>query len=194
MHVIKHCTEFRGTSCAPCREGSYQDHNNGREQCFLCKKCDAGLGLKVKKSCTTTSDALCEILEGFFCVDSNRDGCIAAERHLACSPGQYISQRDGTITSCQPHTKCESVGLKLILPGSDSTDSECTELSNMISLVINIVMWVGLATLLLAIGIVMFKRARKNQPGSIEIPLKEYQTTPSSDKSSGSNQEPARRT
>jgi len=42
MHVTKHCTEFTGTSCAPCREGSYQDHDNGREQCFLCKKCDAG--------------------------------------------------------------------------------------------------------------------------------------------------------
>ncbi|XP_030225200.1 uncharacterized protein LOC115553049, partial [Gadus morhua] len=104
------------------------------------------LGLKVKRSCTSTSDAVCEVLDGFFCSDSNRGGCRAAQRHrLSCSPGYYIGQRgtadkdteclhctdgtfsDGTSSSCQNHTKCESVGLKLMRPGTDSTDSECGE-------------------------------------------------------------------
>ncbi|CAL8238912.1 unnamed protein product [Lota lota] len=93
MHVKRHCTESTSTSCAPCKEGTFQDGDNGREQCFSCKSCDAGLGLKVKKSCTSTSDALCEPLDGYFCSDSNRGGCMAAQRHTVCSPGQYISQR-----------------------------------------------------------------------------------------------------
>uniref|UniRef100_A0A8C5FBA0 TNFR-Cys domain-containing protein n=1 Tax=Gadus morhua TaxID=8049 RepID=A0A8C5FBA0_GADMO len=94
MHVNRHCTEFRSTSCASCTEGTFQDGNNGREQCFSCKHCDAGLGLKVKKSCSSTSDAVCEVLDGFFCSDSNRGGCRAAQSHrLSCSPGHYIDQR-----------------------------------------------------------------------------------------------------
>ncbi|CAL8239275.1 unnamed protein product [Gadus morhua 'NCC'] len=35
--------------------------------------CAQGLGLKVKRSCTSTSDAVCEVLDGFFCSDSNGD-------------------------------------------------------------------------------------------------------------------------
>ncbi|KAK0131871.1 Tumor necrosis factor receptor superfamily member 14 [Merluccius polli] len=145
MYVKRHCTEFTSTSCKPCTEGTFQDNMNGRERCFSCTNCDAGLGLKVKKFCTVTSDTVCENLDGYFCIDSNRDGCIAAQRHMVCSPGQHVSQRgtadkdteclqctngtfsDGTSTSCQPHTICESVGLKQIQPGSDSTDSECGE-------------------------------------------------------------------
>ncbi|CAL8261333.1 unnamed protein product [Gadus morhua 'NCC'] len=135
-----------GTSCSlgdAQLEGTFQDGDNGREQCFACKLCDAGLGLKVKRPCTPTSDAVCEVLDGFFCSDSNRGGRMAAQRHTVCSPGQYIGQRgtadkdteclhctdgtfsNGTSTSCQNHTKCESVGLKLMKPGTDSTDSEC---------------------------------------------------------------------
>ncbi|KAK0147447.1 Tumor necrosis factor receptor superfamily member 14 [Merluccius polli] len=144
-YVTKHCTEYVSTSCKPCKEGTYQDDDNGREQCYSCKDCNAGLGLKVKKVCTPTSDALCENLDGYFCIDYNRGGCILAQKHTVCSPGQYISQRgtadkdteclqcangtfsDGTSSSCKPHTICESVGRKQIQPGSDSTDSECGE-------------------------------------------------------------------
>ncbi|KAK0149392.1 Tumor necrosis factor receptor superfamily member 14 [Merluccius polli] len=77
MYVKRHCTEFTSTSCRPCKEGTFQDNMNGRERCYSCTNCDAGLGLKVKKYCT-----LCENLDGYFCIDSNRDGCIAAQRHM----------------------------------------------------------------------------------------------------------------
>lgn len=50
----------------------------------------AGSGLK--RSCTPTSDTICEPLEGFYC--NNSAGYIfkAAQRHSSCKPGQYISQ------------------------------------------------------------------------------------------------------
>ncbi|KAG7253101.1 hypothetical protein CRUP_000413, partial [Coryphaenoides rupestris] len=91
--VKEDCTATSITKCKMCNKGTFQKGRNGQKQCSTCTKCDAGLGLKVKESCTTTSDALCEILEGYLCVDSNRGGCMAAQRHLVCSPGQYISQR-----------------------------------------------------------------------------------------------------
>ncbi|CAL8237901.1 unnamed protein product, partial [Lota lota] len=48
------------------------------------------LGLKVKKSCTSTSDALCEPLDGYFCSDSNRRGMYGRSETQGCSPGQYL--------------------------------------------------------------------------------------------------------
>jgi hypothetical protein len=42
MYVYRHCTEFTSTSCASCTEGTFQDGDNGREQCFSCKHCDPG--------------------------------------------------------------------------------------------------------------------------------------------------------
>ncbi|XP_059915675.1 tumor necrosis factor receptor superfamily member 14-like isoform X23 [Gadus macrocephalus] len=187
MHVNRHCTEFRSTSCASCTEGTFQDGNNGREQCFSCKHCDAGLGLKEKKSCSSTSDAVCEVLDGFFCSDSNRGGCRAAQRHTVCSPGQYIGQRgtadkdteclhctdgtfsDGTSSSCQNHTKCESVGLKLIRPGTDSTDSECGEHGPHAGLVAGIVIpgvMLVMALMALIIAIIHRKNKRESTPQS----------------------------
>ncbi|XP_026223283.1 tumor necrosis factor receptor superfamily member 14-like [Anabas testudineus] len=52
-----------------------------------------GSGLKIKKSCTITSDAVCEPLEGFYCVEPSDNGCGAAQKHRSCEPGQYISQK-----------------------------------------------------------------------------------------------------
>lgn len=106
-----------------------------------------GSGLKINTSCTTTSDAVCEPLEGFYCLDSTENGCMTAQRHTSCQPGQYISQKgtaftdtecsdcssgtfsDGTFTSCLPHTQCESIDLQL-KAGTASTDAECGEQSS----------------------------------------------------------------
>uniref|UniRef100_A0A8C4Z7Q8 Tumor necrosis factor receptor superfamily member 5 n=1 Tax=Gadus morhua TaxID=8049 RepID=A0A8C4Z7Q8_GADMO len=186
MYVSRHCTGFRSTSCLSCTEGTFQDGDNGREQCFACKLCDAGLGLKVKRSCTSTSDAVCEVLDGFFCSDSNRGGCRAAQRHrLSCSPGYYIGQRgtadkdteclhctdgtfsDGTSSSCQNHTKCESVGLKLMKQGTDSTDSECGEHGPKKRLMAGVIPGVILVMALMAlmaliIAIILKKKMRGN--------------------------------
>uniref|UniRef100_A0A7N5ZW55 TNFR-Cys domain-containing protein n=1 Tax=Anabas testudineus TaxID=64144 RepID=A0A7N5ZW55_ANATE len=87
------CTEFRSTSCLPCLEGTYMNQPSGLKQCFPCSQCDAGSGLKIKCSCTTTSDTVCEPLEGFYCVDPSDNGCRAAQKHRSCEPGQYISQK-----------------------------------------------------------------------------------------------------
>uniref|UniRef100_A0A0F8AJE6 Tumor necrosis factor receptor superfamily member 14 n=1 Tax=Larimichthys crocea TaxID=215358 RepID=A0A0F8AJE6_LARCR len=86
------CTEFRSTSCQPCYEGTYMNHLNKRTWCFPCTNCDAGSGLKIHTACTTTSDTVCEPLEGFYCLDPAGSSCVTARKHSTCKPGQYISQ------------------------------------------------------------------------------------------------------
>uniref|UniRef100_A0A3P8TEY1 TNFR-Cys domain-containing protein n=1 Tax=Amphiprion percula TaxID=161767 RepID=A0A3P8TEY1_AMPPE len=177
--VKTHCTEFRSTSCLPCLDGTFVDKPTGRTECFDCTNCDAGLGLKVKTSCTTTSDTVCEPLDGFYCIDPIGNNCVAAQKHRICHPGQYINQAgttstdtvcsdcsagtfsDGTFTSCQPHTQCESVNLQLIKAGTASTDAECGEKSSNVTVAVIIICVLLLVFLLISAGLVYFFRKKK---------------------------------
>ncbi|XP_047425643.1 tumor necrosis factor receptor superfamily member 14-like [Mugil cephalus] len=160
------CTEFRSTSCLPCINGTYMDKASGRTGCFSCTNCDAGSGLKVKRSCTTTSDTVCEPLEGFFCIDLIKDQCEEAQKHKDCDPGQYIKEKgtsssdtvcsdcsdgtfsDGTLTSCQQHTQCESKNLQLKTAGTKSTDSVCGEQTSNVGVIVIIIVAFFLVILL----------------------------------------------
>ncbi|XP_071229093.1 tumor necrosis factor receptor superfamily member 14-like [Salvelinus alpinus] len=142
-HVHKHCTEFTSTSCVPCVDSTFLDEPNGLIKCKVCTNCDPGMGLMVKQPCAPSSDTVCGTLEGFYCLDPTKDGCRAAQRHSSCKPGQYISHTgttstdtvcsdctgdtysNGSLTACQPHRQCESLGLQEIKPGSPWSDSEC---------------------------------------------------------------------
>ncbi|XP_067381898.1 tumor necrosis factor receptor superfamily member 14-like isoform X7 [Channa argus] len=174
------CTEFRSTSCLPCLEGTFLDKSTGLKHCFICTNCDSDSGLKTKTSCTTTSDAVCEPLEGFYCVDSTEDTCVRAHRHKSCEPGQYISRRgtsssdtecsdctdgtfsDGTFPDCQPHTQCDLKNIQLIKAGTVSTDAECGEnSSNQTGIVITVVFLIVVILLLGAVSFLVYKKKRK---------------------------------
>ncbi|CAL8241906.1 unnamed protein product, partial [Gadus morhua 'NCC'] len=146
--VYKDCQE-KQTNCRPCAETTFHRGLNRDKHCTPCTRCDAERGLRLKKVCTKTSNTLCETLDGYFCSDPLEGGCRAAQRHsVSCSPGHHIGQygtadkdteclkcihgtfSNGLVTSCQPHTNCESLGLYQIQPGTDSTDSVCGHLSN----------------------------------------------------------------
>ncbi|CAL8254077.1 unnamed protein product [Arctogadus glacialis] len=182
-HFVNDCSmeNHSSTKCSRCPNGTFQIGNNKEKQCSTCS-CGAGLGLKVTESCSSTSDAVCEVLDGFFCSDSNGGGCRAAQRHrLSCSPGQYIGQRgtaykdteclhctdgtfsNGTSSSCQNHTKCESVGLKLMRPGTDSTDSECGEHGAHTGLVAGIISGVIMVMALMALIIIAIIHMRNKR-------------------------------
>ncbi|XP_061590748.1 tumor necrosis factor receptor superfamily member 14-like isoform X2 [Cololabis saira] len=120
------CTEFRSTSCVPCVAGTVMEKLNGLKRCHPCTTCDPGSGLKEKSPCTLTSDTTCEPVEGFFCIDSTSHGCVAAQKHKSCEPGQCIGEKgtastdihcsdcrngtfaNGTMAFCQPYAKCET--------------------------------------------------------------------------------------
>ncbi|XP_071331154.1 tumor necrosis factor receptor superfamily member 14-like isoform X1 [Trachinotus anak] len=182
------CTEFRSTSCLPCLDGTYMNNPTGLKACFPCTNCDAGSGLKTKSSCTPILNTVCEPLEGFYCIDTKENDCLAAEKHSTCGPGQYISNKgtassdtecsdcsegtfsDGTFTSCRPHTQCESGNLQLIKPGTAATDAECGEKSsNVIIIVISVL--VPFLVLIIA-SVVLFVMWRRRLPGKICVQSK----------------------
>uniref|UniRef100_A0A4W6FFK7 TNFR-Cys domain-containing protein n=1 Tax=Lates calcarifer TaxID=8187 RepID=A0A4W6FFK7_LATCA len=133
------CTEFRSRSCLPCLEGTYMNHPAGLKNCFPCTNCNTGSGLKIKTSCTSTSDTVCKPLEGFYCIDVKDKCCMAAQRHKHCEPGQYISKKgtastdtecsdctdgtfsDGTFTSCH----CSETQVK-VKEGGLTNDVVCS--------------------------------------------------------------------
>ncbi|XP_047425519.1 tumor necrosis factor receptor superfamily member 14-like isoform X2 [Mugil cephalus] len=198
------CTEFRSTSCLYCGSGTYMDKATGRKQCFQCTNCDAGSGLKVKRSCTTTSDTVCEPLEGFFCIDLIKDQCEAAQKHKDCDPGQYIKENgtsssdtvcsdcsygtfsDGTLTSCHQHRQCESMNLQLITAGTKSTDSVCGEKTSNVGVIVGIINLVVVLVILIIVVAVLYYFRRKikcltvtdknnHTDNSIETPLRKRQ-------------------
>ncbi|XP_056455786.1 tumor necrosis factor receptor superfamily member 14-like [Gadus chalcogrammus] len=178
-YLVKDCTHGIITKCSTCPNGTFQAGHTKERQCSACKKCDAGLGRKVKKSCTSKSDAECEVLDGFFCSDSNGGGCRTAQRHrLSCSPGQYIGQRgtadkdteclhctdgtfsDGTVSSCQPHTTCDSVGGVQIQPGTNSTDSTCIHYDAMVLIPLGCISLVLISQIVLTA--LVYRRRKKD--------------------------------
>uniref|UniRef100_A0A3Q0RAA9 TNFR-Cys domain-containing protein n=1 Tax=Amphilophus citrinellus TaxID=61819 RepID=A0A3Q0RAA9_AMPCI len=180
--VETHCNEYRSTACLPCMNGTYTDKRNGLEQCIPCMSCAAGSGLKFNRSCTVTSDTVCELLQGFYCIYSVGDDCKEAQRHSSCGPGQYISQNgtastdtecsdcragtfsDGTSPSCQPHTQCEALNLQLITAGTSAADAQCGEhgvnVGAAVGVSVGVVLFVAAGVSLLALW--CFRKKRKS--------------------------------
>ncbi|XP_047425591.1 tumor necrosis factor receptor superfamily member 5-like isoform X1 [Mugil cephalus] len=198
------CTEFRNASCLPCTSETYMDKATKRTLCFPCTNCDAGCGLKVKRSCTTTSDTVCEPLEGFFCTDLIKDQCEAAQKHKDCDPGQYIKEKgtsssdtvcsdcsdgtfsDGTLTSCHQHTQCESMNLQLKTAGTKSADSVCEEKTSNVGVIVGVTIGLVVLVVLIVVVTVLYYIKRKNKcpavtdknnhaDNSIETPLRTRQ-------------------
>ncbi|KAK2850770.1 hypothetical protein Q5P01_007046 [Channa striata] len=167
------CTEFRSTSCLACLDGTYMDQPTGLKYCLSCTNCETGSGLRIKTLCTATSDAVCEPLDGFYCVDSTENSCVRATKHRSCEPGQYVSSKgtassdtlcsrcpdgtfsDGTLTLCRPHTQCESQNLQLIKAGNAAADAECGERSSNQAGTVIAVVAVFIAAILI-LGAVLF--------------------------------------
>ncbi|XP_058245953.1 tumor necrosis factor receptor superfamily member 14-like [Hemibagrus wyckioides] len=70
QHVLKHCNSQSGTQCKVCTGSTYTDVPNGLTACLPCAVCDEGNGVHVKHKCSSTSDALCEPLSGYYCTET----------------------------------------------------------------------------------------------------------------------------
>ncbi|XP_072569626.1 tumor necrosis factor receptor superfamily member 14-like isoform X4 [Paramormyrops kingsleyae] len=143
-HVQKHCSRNANTTCAPCTGLTFNDEPNGLSHCKLCAVCDQGLGLKTVRACTPTSDTVCGILEGHYCISPYKGGCRTAHKHTACEPGQFIKQpgtasantacedcqensySNGSFTSCMPHATCRP-GQFIHRRGTTSAETECED-------------------------------------------------------------------
>nr|XP_021334095.1 tumor necrosis factor receptor superfamily member 5 [Danio rerio] len=169
--VYWHCTIDTSTTCVPCQALTYTDEPNGLENCFPCTACGAANGLRVKKTCTRSSDTVCEPLAGFYCIRQNKDSCSFAIEHSKCQPGQYIQEpgtpftntecgnciegtySTGLFTTCRPHSNCEKEGRKEKTPGTLSSDVECEDSA---SVAVSVGTAVGVGVLLTAAGFTTF--------------------------------------
>lgn len=177
--VIKHCTEFRGTSCLPCEEGTYMDEPTGTTHCFRCRIC-SDLGLRVKTACSDSSNAVCEAQEGFFCVDPLREGnCETAQKHKICEPGQFIQKpgsssvdtvcsacaegtfSNGTVRTCLPHSQCEENQV-VLRAGTLQSDTECGQRS-LAPIIVGVLGGLGVLGAAAAVTAVIILRKRKNK-------------------------------
>ncbi|XP_035237210.1 tumor necrosis factor receptor superfamily member 14-like [Anguilla anguilla] len=103
--VHRHCTSDSSTTCIPCIRGTYMDEPNGLTRCLPCNTCDPGQGLIFLNECTTTSNAVCDVNDGFYCKSySKNKECSYAIKHSTCSPGEYVK-----------------------VPGTKTTDTQCEQ-------------------------------------------------------------------
>uniref|UniRef100_A0A8C6T1A4 TNFR-Cys domain-containing protein n=1 Tax=Neogobius melanostomus TaxID=47308 RepID=A0A8C6T1A4_9GOBI len=187
--VNKHCTEFRSTSCLPCDEGTYMDNPTGMTQCFSCRICAPGSGMKVKTVCSSNSNALCEPQEGYFCVEPPKErNCEVAQKHSDCNPGQYIQQpgspsadtvcspcaegtfSNGTLSRCQPHTQCEQMDKATVKAGTLHSDAECGETKSSSVVIVAVIITIVLLAVIITVVAVIFKKIQKKnvRPNSEE--------------------------
>uniref|UniRef100_A0A3B3WKS4 TNFR-Cys domain-containing protein n=1 Tax=Poecilia mexicana TaxID=48701 RepID=A0A3B3WKS4_9TELE len=144
-----------------------------------------GAGLKIKRGCKLTADTVCEPMEGFFCTDSTPGGCVVAQKHRSCEPGQFISRMgtastdtecsecisgsfsNGTMLSCQPHTQCEKENLQLIKAGTASTDVECGEKSSNTTGIVIGVLVVFLVAAAIGVGVLLWRKKKFTIPSEM---------------------------
>ncbi|XP_061590643.1 uncharacterized protein LOC133456211 [Cololabis saira] len=87
-----------------------------------------------------------------------------------CSSGTFS---DGTLTSCQPHTQCETNHLQVIKAGTASTDAECGEQSFTTPILAGVVSVVFLCLVVVALiiyrkKIIKYKHERVGTGGKVK--------------------------
>ncbi|KAL6459131.1 hypothetical protein MHYP_G00326030 [Metynnis hypsauchen] len=103
--VYRHCSGDSSTTCKPCYSGTFMSQPNGFTRCFQCKICDKEQGLYDLHTCTTISNRVCGVLDGYYCKDRDENKeCTFALKHRQCDPGEGIK-----------------------VPGTKDSDTECEE-------------------------------------------------------------------
>ncbi|KAG7453498.1 tumor necrosis factor receptor superfamily member 14-like isoform X1 [Solea senegalensis] len=174
-YVRADCSDESSTQCNPCDDGTFNDGYSRLKRCLNCTSCAPDSGLRIARPCTRTLDAVCEPLEGFFCIKSKGLYCETAEKHRQCKPGQYIRDNgtaltdtvctdcsagtfsDGTFTTCRPHTQCEN----LLREGTALADAECGEGVSSINVTVVIVVVLLVVFLCTGISAALYFRKKK---------------------------------
>ncbi|KAJ8257809.1 hypothetical protein GJAV_G00189970 [Gymnothorax javanicus] len=107
--------------CVPCDKGTYIT-GNALYTCRSCRQC-TDVKHKVKQSCTSVSDTVCECEEGYRCVDAQCSSC-TKECGLGQEPSEKLKCRpcpEGTFND-QIHQKCKPWSTSCSLPGQQITE------------------------------------------------------------------------
>ncbi|XP_050960502.1 tumor necrosis factor receptor superfamily member 14-like isoform X2 [Labeo rohita] len=141
--VRSDCSGDLSTTCKPCPPGTFMNEPNGLHNCFKCRNCVESQGLYIQSTCSTIKDTVCDVLDGYYCIDYSKSQCHHAQKHTVCEPGQE-TKRSGTKTldticvncphgfyspsglNCTKWTDCTARSEIQIEIGSSVKDVTCT--------------------------------------------------------------------
>ncbi|KAL1269977.1 hypothetical protein QQF64_032266 [Cirrhinus molitorella] len=86
--VHSECRGDLSTTCKPCTPGTFISEPNGLHNCFTCRNCVESRGLYIQSKCTTMQDTICDVLDGYHCIDYSVSQCSHAQKHSVCKSGQ----------------------------------------------------------------------------------------------------------
>lgn len=61
--------------------------------------CLLGQGLHIQSKCTTIKDTICDVLDGYHCIEDSNSQCCHALKHSVCKPGQE-TKTPGIVSKC----------------------------------------------------------------------------------------------
>ncbi|XP_029083097.1 tumor necrosis factor receptor superfamily member 9 [Monodon monoceros] len=122
------CGKNKHELCTPCPSNSFSS-TSGQKACDVCRKCEGVF--RTKKACSSTSNAECECVSGFYCLG---EGCNMCEED--CKQGQELTKEGckdcsfGTFNDrehgdCKPWTDCSLDGKSVLVNGTKESDVVC---------------------------------------------------------------------
>ncbi|KAB0391616.1 hypothetical protein E2I00_004615 [Balaenoptera physalus] len=122
------CGKNKHELCTPCPSNSFSS-TSGQKTCDVCRKCEGVF--RTKKACSSTSNAECECVSGFYCLG---EGCTMCEED--CKQGQELTKEGckdcsfGTFNDrehgdCKPWTDCSLDGKSVLVNGTKESDVVC---------------------------------------------------------------------
>ncbi|XP_008056701.1 tumor necrosis factor receptor superfamily member 9 [Carlito syrichta] len=122
------CGKNNNSICIPCPSNSFSS-TSGQRHCNICKQC-VGV-FRIRKACSTTSNAECVCISGYHCLEA---GCTMCAKD--CEQGQELTTegckdcRFGTFNDekhgiCQPWTNCSLDGKYVLVHGTKKSDVVC---------------------------------------------------------------------
>ncbi|XP_004272398.2 tumor necrosis factor receptor superfamily member 9 [Orcinus orca] len=122
------CGKNKHELCTPCPSNSFSS-TSGQKACDVCRKCEGVF--RTKKACSSTSNAECECVPGFYCLG---EGCNMCEED--CKQGQELTKEGckdcsfGTFNDrehgdCKPWTDCSLDGKSVLVNGTKESDVVC---------------------------------------------------------------------
>lgn len=122
------CERNKNQSCIPCPPNSFSS-TSGQKACNLCRKCEGVF--RTKRACSSTQDAECECVLGYYCVGARCTKCkedckqgqeLTKDGCKNCEFGKFNDQKNGR---CQLWTNCSLFGKSVLVNGTKESDVVC---------------------------------------------------------------------
>uniref|UniRef100_A0A671WLD9 Tumor necrosis factor receptor superfamily member 5-like n=1 Tax=Sparus aurata TaxID=8175 RepID=A0A671WLD9_SPAAU len=181
------CDGSKATECAECEDRQYTATINHLKTCQACKLCSPSNYQKYVKECKKDEDAVCECVDGYYCLYPDCEHCQQARQcpegegvkvraagmnNTICAPcegGTYSNVTD-SFSVCKQHTRSDCVSKT---PGTSTTDAICGDLIGC-NWILPAGLWSGLVlTAIILFVFICWREKRKSyRPGHRYFPTR----------------------